>query len=115
MNKNLNRITNLMPLFFLFLAIYAKLFPPQNIHTSYGYRTALSAKCLENWHFSNQLFADLLLYSIIAIIFLQVMVYFFTPNFYKKYNFLWLLLYAMVPIVAGLITEVALEKFSVCE
>ena len=113
-NKNIPFSSYIVPLFFLLLAISFKVFPAPNINTSYGYRSALSSKCLENWHFSNHLFSDLMLYGVIIICILHGVLYYFKQDFCKKYNTWLLLIYAVTPILSGLITELQLQKFSIC-
>jgi uncharacterized membrane protein len=51
------------------IAFVFKVFPPKKINYLYGYRTSSSMKNIENWNLANKFSANLLLASMLVLLF----------------------------------------------
>lgn len=59
----------------LFVILITKLFPPKNINSLYGYRTANSMKNKVNWDFAQKYSTNLFLVLLSFLLFVQVIAY----------------------------------------
>ncbi len=59
----------------LFVMLIAKLFPPKNINSLYGYRTANSMKNKQNWDFAQKYSTNLFLILLFSLLLIQVLLY----------------------------------------
>ena len=63
-----------MTVLFLFLSVIAivfKVLPPKKINYLYGYRTSSSMKNIENWNVANKFSANLMLTSMLLLLFVS--------------------------------------------
>lgn len=59
----------------LLIILVAKLFPPKNINSLYGYRTATSMKSKPNWDFAQKYSTNLLLLLLSFLFLTQITLY----------------------------------------
>lgn len=59
----------------LTIILITKLFPPKNINSLYGYRTATSMKSKSNWDFAQKYSTNLLLLLLSFLLLVQIVLY----------------------------------------
>jgi len=67
MNETLSDITIIVGIIFFFCGILLKLFPPKNINSYYGYRTATSKQNEDMWLVANKYSAKLMILQSIIL------------------------------------------------
>ncbi|MBW1658092.1 hypothetical protein GSY47_22125 [Flavobacterium quisquiliarum] len=59
----------------LFVMLITKIFPPKNINSLYGYRTANSMKSKSNWEFAQKYSTNLFLVLLSLLLLIQITLY----------------------------------------
>lgn len=103
-------IPNLTGLIFIMAGLVTLIFPPKKINSLYGYRTPLSMKNIDNWHFAQRLSAQLLIIG--GLVLLLTGIIGLLLNLAEAHiNMMGFVMMIIVVIVLFVKTESAIKKF----
>ena len=110
MIEKLMLIPNLTGLIFIMAGLVTLIFPPKKINSLYGYRTPLSMKNIDNWHFAQRLSAQLLIIG--GLVLLLTGIIGLLLNLDEAHiNMIGFVMMIIIVIVLFVKTESAIKKF----
>ena len=103
-------IPNLTGLIFIMAGLVTLIFPPKKINSLYGYRTPLSMKNIDNWHFAQRLSAQLLIIGGLVLLLTGIIGLLLNLD-EAPINMIGFVMMIIVVIVLFVKTESAIKKF----